>query len=187
MQLPHTDEILFQSFVRGDHQALGELARRYEARLLGLCRGLLGGSAELALDAVQETWIRVIRFSGSFKAQSSIKTWLYRIAINQCRTIQTSRRRHRQTAIPDPIPAPTDDAIEQTEDQLLLQHAVARLPMEKRAILLLCYHRGMTHEHAAQILDIPVGTLKSRLHSALSELRSILKPNDSELAHEQRA
>src|SRR5215510_2230127 len=92
MDEPGPDEGLLREFVRGKREALGELARRYERALLGLASGLLDGRADLACDAVQETWVRVIRFGPTFDGRSSFKTWVYRIAINQCRTVKAKVR-----------------------------------------------------------------------------------------------
>src|SRR6185369_6725247 len=91
-QMSHlaTDEQLIAEFATGRRAALEDLARRYEKPLLGLSQGLLGGDATLAQDAVQETWVRVIRFAKQFNGRSSFKTWVYRIAINQCRSLQSS-------------------------------------------------------------------------------------------------
>ncbi|MCH8805838.1 MAG: hypothetical protein IH986_07100, partial [Planctomycetes bacterium] len=75
-----SDEQLLERFVkRKDRTALAALAQRHERALLGLAGGLLGGRRELACDAVQETWLRVIRYGESFNGRSSFKTWLYRI------------------------------------------------------------------------------------------------------------
>src|SRR5262245_49206087 len=71
-----TDEQLLSRFLRGEREALGELARRYELPLLGLCAGMLGGRRDRALDAVQETWMRVIRYGHTFSGRCSLKTWL---------------------------------------------------------------------------------------------------------------
>ncbi|MHC4102702.1 MAG: RNA polymerase sigma factor, partial [Planctomycetota bacterium] len=82
-----SDEQLLSAYIGGDRAALGELAYRYESSLLGLAGGLLGGSSSMACDAVQETWMRVIRYGHSCNGSSSLKTWLYRIAINRCRDL----------------------------------------------------------------------------------------------------
>src|SRR5437773_363155 len=86
MDPPATDEALLHLFLRGDRSALEILARRYEGPLLGLAGALLDGRTDMAADAIQETWLRVIRFADRFGNRSTFKTWLYRIAINQCRT-----------------------------------------------------------------------------------------------------
>lgn len=81
-----SDEQLLKAFTRGDRAALGELAKRHERALLNLAWGMLG-SRERAVDAVQETWLRVIRYAAGFNGNSSVRTWLYRIAVNQCRSM----------------------------------------------------------------------------------------------------
>ncbi|MBI4579340.1 MAG: RNA polymerase sigma factor [Planctomycetes bacterium] len=174
-----TDEQLLAALAKGERSALAELARRHEVKLLGLASGLLGWRADLACDAVQETWVRVIRFAGKFNGRSSFKTWVYRIVINQCRNLQSVQ--------PSPMPAepvdPSSDdnagpakAAETAETNDALRAAVRALAPDKQAIVLLCYHDVMTHEQAAEILEIPLGTVKSRLHAALHELRARLSP-----------
>lgn len=188
-----TDEALLSEFTAGQSAALGELARRYEAALLGIACGLLGGRRDLAMDAVQETWVRVVRFAGKFDARSSFKTWVYRIVVNQCRDLGRMAARATDVALEqsrstddirqssneiggDDDSAATDPALAAEKNELNgnVAQAVAALAGEKREILLLCYHKRMTHSEAAEVLDIPVGTLKSRLHAALSELRERL-------------
>ena len=165
-----TDEALLDHFRRGSRSALSELARRYERPLLGLASGLLDGRDDMARDAIQETWLRVIRFAGSFDGRSSLKTWLYRITINQCRTVK-SRMRGRAAGDPGAhVPVPPSQV--DPDDRTWLRTQVAALSPDKRTVLLLCYHEGMTHQLAAEILDVPLGTLKSRLHAALTTIRA---------------
>jgi len=181
MGLTKSDSALLSEFVHGRRAALGELARRHEQDLLGLATGMLGGRRDLAGDAVQETWVRVIRFGHRFNGRSSFKTWLYRIAINQCRTLIVPASRSTAVVGADNLEDEPDDGVndpgataQESERNILLRRAVERLGTEKRDILLLCYHQGLTHEHSAEILEIPVGTLKSRLSAALKELRDLL-------------
>jgi RNA polymerase sigma-70 factor, ECF subfamily len=217
------DEKLLKQFAAGDRAALGELAERYERPLLGLASGLLNGSRALACDAVQEVWLRVIRFADRFDGRSSVKTWLYRITINQCHSLRASEsafgRAPSSACEPDPNPTgqlcatavpavpstdgcpnspcsqssgprgsgrptcrPTNSdldphqAAESSESLQALRTALESLPDEQRDVLLLCYHHGLSHPDAAEILEIPLGTLKSRLHAALKVLRARLKP-----------
>ena len=173
-----SDEQLIARFARtGDQSALAELARRHEQSLLGLACGVLGGRRELAVDAVQETWMRVIRFGSSFTGRCSFKTWLYRIAINQCRNIlkRAKSQGQNELTVNEAIEKSAAERLaERVETNHRLQRAVGELNEDRRMVLLLCYHRDMTHELAAEILEIPLGTLKSRLHAALTQLREIL-------------
>lgn len=174
-----SDEALLAEFIRGDHAALAELARRHERMLLGVAQGLLGGRADLAADAVQETWVRVIRFASSFKGNSSFKTWVYRIAVNQCRSIRSLRETVLDGEQLDALPLariqPTPGAgVIVEERQSALRHAVERLGPDKREVVLLCYHSGLTHDQAADVLGVPIGTVKSRLNAALNELRRLM-------------
>lgn len=172
---PPTDENLLRRFAGGDRDALGALAQRHERALLGLAKGLLGGREDLALEAVQEAWVRVVRHADRFEGRSAVKTWLYRIVVNQCRSMAASRgasaKRDRaagEARAEDPRAGAPDELTQAVRD------ALARVSPDRRELLVLCYHAGLTHEHAAEALEIPVGTLKSRLHAALKELRSIL-------------
>ena len=172
-----SDEQLLRDFVKGDRAALSQLAQRYERLLLGLSSGLLGGRRDMACDAVQETWVRVIRYGEGFNGRSSFKTWLYRIAVNQCRNLRDARppagAADDEQGGPDPRGGPSE-AAQAADRQAELQGAIEQLTPPQREVILLCYHQGLTHEQAAEISDIPLGTLKSRLHAALKGLRERL-------------
>lgn len=162
---------LLEAFAAGEGEALGQLAQRYERALLGLARGYLGTDAA-ACEAVQEMWVRVIRHASGFRGDSTVKTWLYRILINQCHDQRARERRQERVkgrSSDDPVRVAPDP-----DQHVSLHEAVRALPEDRCVIVLLCYHRGMTHEQAATILEIPVGTLKSRLHAALASLREAI-------------
>jgi RNA polymerase sigma-70 factor (ECF subfamily) len=171
------DLTLLHRFAKGEDAALGELAARYERALLGLAMGLLS-DRELARDAVQETWLRVIKSARHFAGASTVKTWIYRILINRALDLRQARRRMRIGPLADQVTASgqPDQAAHHLENGQLLRHAVDALPADQRLILLLSYHEGLSHSAAAEVLDIPVGTLKSRLHAALTQLRARLVP-----------
>lgn len=162
-----SDEMLIRAIGGGELGAIEHLARRYEGALLGLARGVVGEAS--ARDVVQETWIRVLRGARTFKGRSSGKVWLYRVCTNAC--LSERRRMARAPSRPsDAGRAASDD------DQLHeLRAALDRLDHGARMIVLLCYHRGLSHGEAAEALRIPMGTLKSRLHKALSRLRAAME------------
>jgi RNA polymerase sigma-70 factor (ECF subfamily) len=181
---PDSDEALILRFAQGDDSAFATLAPRYEQLLLGVALGLLNRRRDLAAEAVQEAWVRVIRHAGTFDASGSAKAWLYRITINCCRELW--RREQRSTANTHATEQPIEDTrpdahADPTTTSDELNRALNAMDHESREILLLCCHRGLTHEQAASVLDIPVGTLKTRLYRELRTLRAAL--NDDEEAN----
>jgi RNA polymerase sigma-70 factor (ECF subfamily) len=179
--LDPTDERLLALFLKGDSAALGTLAQRHERQLLGLALGLLGGRRDLALDAVQDTWLRVIKYGRSFRSGSTVKTWLYRILVNACKDTRTRSFKLAGGGTGSSLPvenltvATNSSANGDTPTQSHIRAAIESLPGDHRLLILLCYHNGLTHPQAAEVLNIPVGTLKSRLHTALNTLRSHLQ------------
>jgi RNA polymerase sigma-70 factor, ECF subfamily len=179
MPQPIADETLLARFAAGDERALAALAERYEAMLLGLATGLLCRRADLARDAVQDTWLRVMKAAGRFRGESQFKTWIYRILINRCHDLR-ARLRDEPTNNLDALAHRSEPQTHAPSDsQSGLANIVARLPEAQQTIILLCYHRGLTHPQAAEVLGVPLGTLKSRLNAALASLRASLAPSNS--------
>ncbi len=171
MDEARTDQDLLRSIASRDIAALEALASRYERPLLGLARAILDRREDLARDVVQDCWLRVVKSAGSFRGDSSVKTWLYRIVINRANDVRARWMRPDLSA-PEPPPAlHSNHALESFESQQL-HAAISALPADRRMLLLLCYHQNLTQAQAADILGLPLGTVKSRLHTALQELRS---------------
>ena len=172
-----TDEELLKAFAGGQRNALAALAGRYERRLLELASAVLG-SPDLAADAVQETWLRVVRYADGFNGRSSAKTWLYRIAVNQCRSMLAARPAVVDETTDRPADASNDPGHRAAErdDSERVKRAVERLSPALRETVLLCYTHGLTHAEAAEAMEVPIGTVKSRVHAALEELRKQLEP-----------
>ncbi len=186
------DEAYLLRFVtEGDRGALGELAARHESALLALAGSILTGyglEAGMAWgearEVVQDAWVQVIRKGDTFKGKSSFKTWLYRVVINLCKNRATALNRRqvgmaRLMEVKRQLEEETADGVptvwlERMETQRWLLEALQQLGVGQREILLLCYHGGMSHGEAAEVLEIPVGTLKSRLNAGLNELRELL-------------
>ncbi|KAA0217194.1 MAG: RNA polymerase sigma factor [Leptolyngbya sp. PLA3] len=165
----HDDDLaLLQRFVKGDRAALGQLAERHEPALLGLARGLLGGSYALAEEAVQDAWVRVIASSATFEARSEVRTWLYRIVINRCRDLARRARRPEPNGQVPSVPAPEGE-----EFDMRVREAVRNLPVDQREALMLSMH-GLSDRLCAEVLNIPLGTLKSRIRTARTTLRRTL-------------
>lgn len=181
-----TDEQLVAAFARGHDAALGELAQRYEGSLVSLARGITGRD-DLASDAVQDAWLRVIRSAKHFDGRSSFKTWVYRIVINRCLDVRASAARANANGYNEAGSSGGGSgadgvwgawgafdhaAARERLDQL--RDAMRALEPGQRVVVMLCYQDRVGHDAAAQILGIPVGTLKSRLHGALESLRAAM-------------
>jgi RNA polymerase sigma-70 factor (ECF subfamily) len=170
---------LLRSFVAGEVASLGVLASKYEEWLLGLARAIVRDEA-LARDAVQEMWVRVIRHARGFEGESSVKTWMYRILVNRCIDALGHARATRARESGDvELAAQRSNATTRSTPEVdtsdeLLQRALARLDDQQRVLVLLHYHKGLTHDETAVVMGVPTGTIKSRLHAALTKLREAL-------------
>jgi RNA polymerase sigma-70 factor (ECF subfamily) len=135
----------------------------------------LNGNEDLACEAVQETWLRVIRNAARFKANSTAKTWIYRILMNCCHDVRKRRARfelHNTENLESR--GGNAEAQGNPDENGILRAALMKLDRDKRDAVLLCYHAGMTQEQAAEILNVPLGTLKSRVRAGLEKLRQEL-------------
>ncbi len=160
----------------GDQGALDELLRRHYDRVHGLCRRLAGNDSD-ALDATQEALIAVVRGLPRFDGRAAFTTWLYRVATNAC--LDELRRRRRR---PEPRPADDGDhggvarsagapAIDQSVvDRLAIDDALAHLPEDFRVAVVLRDVVGLDYAEIATTLDIPPGTVRSRIARGRAEL-----------------
>jgi RNA polymerase sigma-70 factor (ECF subfamily) len=175
------DSQLIQAACRGDSIAFGLLVRKYQDRL---CTALLHvcGSHDEAEDAAQDAFVQAYLKLTTFAGGSAFYTWLYRIAMN--RAISRRRKRRDETSVERTREAtglePEDEA-EQAEERLLreeragqVQRALAQLSTEHRAILVLREVEGCDYDAIAAILELPVGTVRSRLHRARLQLKEQL-------------
>jgi RNA polymerase sigma-70 factor, ECF subfamily len=169
---------------RGDVDAFNQLIERYQRPAYSLAYRTLG-EAEAAADATQEAFLSAFRAVHDFRGQS-FKAWLLRIVVNAC--YDELRRRQRRPA------ASLEAMAEQTEVELrssdaihgpeataaryetaeVIQQALQRLPPDQRMVVVLCDVQGMSYEEAAVVLDVAMGTVKSRLSRARARLRDEL-------------
>jgi RNA polymerase sigma-70 factor (ECF subfamily) len=198
------DETLLTRLRDGERDAFGPLVRRYERELFGYLRRYLGDD-DLADDVFQNTFVQVFLKIKQYEPGRAARPWLYAIATNQA--IDALRRRNRRTAdrpadtvsAPDEdgeprplfelLPAPGDappDAAERTEQRDRVRAAVAKLPDLLRQAVVLVYFQGLKYQDAADVLDIPVGTVKSRLHAALTKLTEEWEPEARSQTSEAR-
>lgn len=158
---------------RSDEGSFRSLYRAHTPALYGLALRMLGGIGPDAEEAVQSAWIRAAEGLGSFRWESSLRTWLSGITVNCCREIRRGRRDER--GLPEALPAGgADIPLSHPETRLDLQRAVAALSPGYREVLVLHDVEGFTHEEIARMLDIDVGTSKSQLSRARSTLRARL-------------
>ncbi|MBN2218289.1 MAG: RNA polymerase sigma factor [Pirellulales bacterium] len=183
-----TDEKLLLSYRSGwDGRVFEELVHRYEKELFGYLRHYLG-NAEMAEDVFQQTFLQVHLKCDKFEPGRKVRPWLYTIATNQAIDYQRRNRRHRLCSLDRAVRGvggdgssgladllgvaacgPADDA-EAAEQHEALRREVDQLPDLCREVVLLVYFQGLKYREAAEILSVPVGTVKSRLHAALKKL-----------------
>jgi RNA polymerase sigma-70 factor, ECF subfamily len=166
----------------GDASAFGELVLKYQDRLYNIVVHVVG-NAEDARDIVQEALVQAFVKLETFRQTSAFYTWLYRIAFNVAVSFRRRRRPMpaadcgRESSGVEPLDCgdgPTQ-RLEREERRRQVRHALTRISREHRAILVLREIDGCCYETIAEILELPVGTVRSRLHRARMELREQLK------------
>jgi RNA polymerase sigma-70 factor (ECF subfamily) len=159
----------------GDHDAFVAVIRRYDPGLRRLAYRLLG-ERERMDDALQEAYLRAFRALPGFRADSTLRTWLYRIVYNVCLEELERARRVRSVPIEGglELAAPQADLAETISLRAGLATALAELPADDRAALLLVDAQGLDYREAGEVLGVPEGTIASRLHRARSVLRRAL-------------
>jgi RNA polymerase sigma-70 factor, ECF subfamily len=164
----------------GDRRAFEELVRLQPHRVYGLALRMLGNAAE-AQDVAQEAFLRAHRGLAEFRGDARLSTWLYAIVSRLClnRLAGSERRlaRHGEETLArliDARPGP-DQAVERGELEEALHRAIAELPDERRIVVVLRDVEGLAYEEIAQVLELPVGTVRSRLHRARLDLKEKLE------------
>lgn len=161
-----SDEELLAAHLQGDRSAFGELMTRHERRIYGLCFRILG-NREDAEDATQEAFIGALRRAGAFRGEAAFSTWLYRIAVNAATDQARRRGRTRTTPLETQESGQTAAAVGDPSGAVAtavtVQAALRTVPEDFRVALILCDLYGFGHAQAAEILGIPVGTVKSRV------------------------
>jgi len=176
-----SDEALLAAHLRGDPGAFGVLVARHERRIYGLCLRILG-NREDAEDAAQEAFLAALRKAASFRRAAAFSTWLYRIAVNAATDQARRRGRSRLTSL-DPEDAgmaagPGADLGESVTAAVAVQTALTRVPEEFRVAVVLCDLYRVPYADAAQILEVPVGTVKSRVFRGRAALAACLAGSD---------
>ncbi|MGY8771266.1 MAG: RNA polymerase sigma factor [Pirellulales bacterium] len=185
---PQTDEQLLIGYRQsGDRDLFTQLVERYERELFNYLRRYLNDT-EMAEDVFQSAFLQVHLKCESFEEGRRFRPWLYTIATNQAIDAQRRNKRHKLVSLDrggssqdsddigtmvdllissDPTPL---SLVDQDERQTIIRDAVYRLPENLKQVVVLVYYQGLKYREAADVLGIPVGTVKSRLHSAVLKL-----------------
>ncbi len=186
-----SDEQLLAAFIAGDRQAFAALVERYQRDLYHFLARFLGNSAS-AEDVFQESFIQIFQSARQFEPGRTFRPWLFTIAANKAR--DHLRSRARKQAMPlhaaiDPHSADGNEYmdlmrsvessptahLEQEELQHRVQSAIQRLPEHLREVIVLAYFNQIPYKQIAEVLNVPLGTVKSRLHTAVEQFANIWK------------
>ncbi len=183
-----SDEDLLAQFQRGQREAFGLLVRRYERELYGyLCRYL--GDPSLAEDVFQNTFLQLYTKIGTYERGRPVRPWLYTIATHQAIDALRRAGRHQTLSLDQQREEAANgdiqtllsmlesrwssplEQVQAEERRQWVRESVERLPDFLRQVVVLAYYQGLKYREIADILDIPLGTVKSRLHAALVRLQ----------------
>jgi len=187
------EQLLLGYRERGDRRAFEELVHRYERELFSYLRRYLG-NAEMAEDAFQQTFLQVHLKCDQYEEGRKVRPWLYTVATNQAIDAQRRNRRHRMVSLDRRVGADAEvdggalvdllvqdepgpmELLENVEHRDYVRRTIDQLPDQLRQVVALVYFQGLKYREAAEVLCIPVGTVKSRLHAAVQKLNELLDP-----------
>ena len=173
---PRNDAELLAAHVAGDPESFGELFRRHQDRLWAVALRTTRNPDE-ASDALQDAMISAFRRADSFRGNSKVSTWLHRIVVNACLD-QLRRKRSRPTVAmaeqSDTLTPDPRDPIGEHDTRMTVREALLQLPADQRAAVVLVDMEGWSVSGAAEILECPTGTVKSRCHRGRAKLAELL-------------
>ena len=177
------DELLVDRFLVGDRGAFDALVRRYQDPIHRFVTWSIGDDE--ADDAAQDVFVEVYRSLASWRRRSTFRTWLYGVARNVCRNHarRGAARSHIHGGVDvDDLPGASnpDRRVAQSDANALLLAAIARLPPEQRMTLMLRAWEGLPYDEIAVVTDVPLGTVRSRLHTARRTLAAAIAEKDDD-------
>ena len=189
METLATDEIIVERALTGDAEAFGELVRRWERRIFALTYGMLGREED-ARDATQETFLAAFRSLRNFRGEAKVSSWLHRIAVNQCISRQRRAKVRGESALEDeqltnagsfatPLSYSPAHVAEGRQETAAVRRAINSLPVELRQVVVMKEFEELTFREIADVLDLPLSTVKSRLYTALKQLQMRLQKFES--------
>jgi RNA polymerase sigma-70 factor (ECF subfamily) len=166
-----SDEQLVRRHLDGDVRAFTTLVERHETRLYNVCLRILG-SSEDARDATQDAFLTALRKLDQFRGDAAFSTWMHRVAVNACYDMLRKRKRQPMLRlVPDDESGPGDDPGPPEPDPsdavagaIDAGRALAKVPEDFRIVLVLADVEDLPYEEIARVLDLPIGTVKSRVH-----------------------
>ena len=172
MELTDAD-LVARVLVDDDQHAFGELVRRHQSSVRGLLRQLTRTDVALADDLAQQAFLRAYKNIRSFRGEARFSTWLYRIAYNCFR--EDARRRKELVGIDEEqLHTQHDPQVADPGLRHDLMRALNLLPLNERSAVLLCCQNGLSHDEAARVLDIPLGTVKTNVLRGREKLKRML-------------
>lgn len=180
-----TDEQLVELAVTENPEAFGEIVKRWERKIFALCFGMLSREDD-AKDAAQECFIAAYRNLKNFRGDARVSSWLHRIAVNQCLTIKRRAKTRSEDFLGDeegaeervfvaPARLSPSRTAEQSERMAIIRQAVFSLPVDLRQVIVMKEFEEMTFQDISETLELPLSTVKSRLYTALKQLRMKLE------------
>ena len=163
------EEELIRSAAAGDRKALEKLVRRYNDRVYSIALTFTR-NPERAQDLTQEAWLRILRSLDSFRGDCRFSTWMYRVTFN---LFLNQKRKQDREVLPPRMEEPRARRC-RPDQRLTLQEAVRSLPMPFREVVALRYIGDLSYKEMAAVLEIPLGTVQSRLKRGLKKLNKIL-------------
>lgn len=183
-----SDAELVRRFKEGDRSAYSEIVRRYQHRVFTQCIRWMGDEA-VAEEVAQDVFLALFRSLAEFRGDAQLSTWIYRVVVNHCKNRRLYRKRRaterheplegtgrddepqRQIAADQPD---TDWSMHRGEAEILVRDALSKLDDEQRSIIVMRDVEDLSYEEIADVLEVPRGTVKSKLHRARAELAKVL-------------
>jgi RNA polymerase sigma-70 factor (ECF subfamily) len=192
------DEVLVRRFLDGDREAFGILVQRHERRVYNLAFRMLGREED-ARDATQDAFLSALRKVSGFRGEAQFTTWMHRVTINACYDLMRKTSRQPMLHVvgendelaSEPGP-PVEDHGDEVAGTTDVERALMKVPIEFRSVLVLHDLQDVAYDEIARILDVPVGTVKSRLHRGRIALAKAMglqpagEPDDPARASERK-